>query len=240
MGSTPRRHVEAVGKKNGSGESMRFSLTIFDYDGVLNDSLQHAVSVGRAFCRSISHNRLPTAQTIASLRTMTYTELALSVGLTANQAEMYARYTFERFQAMAPSMAFFPEIEPLLHRLASTPVAIVSGNARRVIAAKLAAHGLADKITCIFGALEPGDKAKKMHQACAYFGVDPGKACMIGDSTSDIRYAKLAGVASIAVTWGWQSRARLVSENPDYIVDSVQALSTLLHSTGGERGDDYK
>jgi phosphoglycolate phosphatase len=53
---------------------------------------------------------------------------------------------------------------------------------------------------------------------------------MIGDSASDIRYAKRAGVQSIAATWGWQQRDRLVKENPDFIVDSVHELAILLDS----------
>ena len=84
------------------------------------------------------------------------------------------------------------------------------------------------KITCIQGALEPGDKTRKVINACKHFGVDRRLACMIGDSVSDIRYAKRAGVQSIAVTWGWQSRDRLVKEDPDFIVNSVQELAILL------------
>ena len=51
---------------------------------------------------------------------------------------------------------------------------------------------------------------------------------MIGDSVSDIQYAKKAGVVSIAVTWGWQSRDVLANEKPDHIVESVDELTTLL------------
>jgi len=53
-------------------------------------------------------------------------------------------------------------------------------------------------------------------------------SCMIGDSVSDIRYAKRAGVQSIAATWGWQSQDKLVKENPDFIVTSVQELAALI------------
>jgi phosphoglycolate phosphatase-like HAD superfamily hydrolase len=132
--------------------------------------------------------------------------------------------------AVGPSMAFFPGIETLLHRIASRNIAIVSGNARSVIYAKLAAHALADKITCIFGAFEPGDKAEKICDACNHFEVDAGLSCMIGDSASDIRYAKRAGVQSIAATWGWQSRDMLVKEDPDFIVNTVHELTALLGS----------
>ena len=126
-------------KQFGMGKVMPFSLIIFDYDGVLIDSLGDAISVGGEFCRSISHDRLPTKEAIGALDIMTYYELARSVGLSPEQAERFSSHVFERFQAISPTMAFFPEIESLLHRIASKKIAIVSGNAKNVIAAKLAA-----------------------------------------------------------------------------------------------------
>jgi phosphoglycolate phosphatase-like HAD superfamily hydrolase len=209
---------------------MSFSLIIFDYDGVLIDSLDNAISVGAEFCRSISHNHTPTRETIEALDIATYDELARSIGLSNAQVERFCAYVFERFQAISPAMTFFPEMEALLHRIASKNIAIVSGNAKNVISTKLEAHELAGNITCIFGALDTGDKAKKILNACKYFGVAGELACMIGDSVSDVRYAKQAGVQSIAVTWGWQSRDRLVTEDPDFIVNSVQELAALIDS----------
>lgn len=208
---------------------MSFALIIFDYDGVLVDSLSNAVSFGEEFCHSIAHERVPTIATIRSLEIMTYSELARSIGLPPDQVERFCAYVFERFQNIGPSMPFFPEIESLLHRIESENIAIVSGNARHVISAKLAAHGLAEKITCIFGAYESGDKAEKIRNACRHFRADTGRSCMIGDSVSDIRCAKLAGVQSIAATWGWQLRDHLAKENPDFIVNSVRELDILLN-----------
>jgi HAD superfamily hydrolase (TIGR01549 family) len=209
---------------------MSFALIIFDYDGVLIDSLDIAISAGGEFCRSVSHDRVPTKETIGALQIMTYPEIARSVGLPPEQAERFTSHVFDRFMAIGPSMAFFPGIETLLQRIESKNIAIVSGNARSVIYAKLAAHTLADIITCILGAFEPGDKAEKIRDACNHFEMDAGLSCMIGDSASDIRYAKRAGVQSIAATWGWQSRDMLVKEDPDFIVNTVHELTALLGS----------
>ena len=209
---------------------MPFSLIILDYDGVLIDSLTDAIAVGGDFCRSISHDRVPSEETIGALDIMTYDELARSIGLSPGQVERFSSHVFDRFQTISPTMAFFPGIESLLHRIASKNIAIVSGNAKNVISAKLAAHDLAEKITCIYGALEPGDKVEKILKVCSHFGVDVGSSCMIGDSVSDIRYAKCAGVQSIAATWGWQTQDKLIKEQPDFIVNNVRELAALIDS----------
>lgn len=82
---------------------MSFSLIIFDYDGVLIDSLGDAISVGAEFCRSVSHDRVPTEETIEALDILTYDELARSVGLSPEQAARFSSHVFERFQAISPT-----------------------------------------------------------------------------------------------------------------------------------------
>jgi len=47
---------------------------------------------------------------------------------------------------------------------------------------------------------------------------------MVGDSVSDIRAAREASVKSIAVEWGHQSPAKLLSAQPDYFVRSPKEL----------------
>jgi HAD superfamily hydrolase (TIGR01549 family) len=207
-----------------------FSLIIFDYDGVLADSIDHAILAGQEFCRSVCHDKAPTKETIGTLEIMTYPEIARSVGLPQEHIERFSSYVFERFQALSPSISFFPGIEALLRRISAKNLAIVSGNSSAVIHAKLASHYLGEAVTCIFGAFEPGDKAEKIRRSCDHFGIDPGLSCMIGDSASDIRHAKKAGVTSIAATWGWQSPDMLSKENPDIIVNSVRELADLIDS----------
>ncbi len=77
---------------------MLFALVIFDYDGVLIDSLSHAISAGEEFCRSVAHDRVPTEEIIGSLEIMTYSEIARSIGLTPEQAERFSSHVFECFQ----------------------------------------------------------------------------------------------------------------------------------------------
>lgn len=207
---------------------MAYGLTIFDYDGVLIDSLQQVLSVSAEFCHSIGHAPVPTKETIETLDVMTYPELARTAGIPSPRIDAFTRYVFDRFQSTNAPVVFFPGIKSLLQQLSPRKTAIVSGNAKDIISAQLTAQGLAAKIGLIYGALEPGDKAKKIKTACLEAGVNPAMACMVGDAVSDMRCAKRAGVTAIAVTWGWQPKHILSKENPDYVVDTVSELSSLL------------
>ena len=64
-------------------------------------------------------------------------------------------------------------------------------------------------------------------------------AIYVGDETRDVEAARKAGVQIIAVGWGLNSRASLLLQNPDFIVDSPEELTQLfpvqILSSGGEK-----
>jgi phosphoglycolate phosphatase len=55
-------------------------------------------------------------------------------------------------------------------------------------------------------------------------GMSPGNCTVIGDSTMDIETAQNAGMKSIAVTWGFHDRERLLAAGGDQIVTTPAAL----------------
>ncbi len=77
------------------------------------------------------------------------------------------------------------------------------------------------------------ERPKKPDPAAAiaivdYWKYQPSECLFIGDSEPDIRTAKNAGIVSVAVSWGFRSRQRLIHESPDYIIDSPVDLLNLL------------
>ena len=54
-------------------------------------------------------------------------------------------------------------------------------------------------------------------------------------TVGDILEARAAGVRSVAVTWGWHDRERLVAVSPDFIVDTPERLLSLASAVGSER-----
>lgn len=63
---------------------------------------------------------------------------------------------------------------------------------------------------------------------CKTLGLDLKKTLYVGDSSIDIQTAKNAGLTSIAVTWGFQSKESLLTQNPDYTIDRPKELLSFL------------
>ncbi len=58
--------------------------------------------------------------------------------------------------------------------------------------------------------------------------VSSHKAIMVGDSEADIMGAKNAGISALAVTYGYRSKESLKGLNPDYLIDNLTELKTII------------
>ena len=67
-----------------------------------------------------------------------------------------------------------------------------------------------------------------VEEALRALGASREETVYIGDSETDVRTAKHAGVFCIAVTWGFRSRAVLAAEAPGKIVDTWEELMDFL------------
>lgn len=61
-------------------------------------------------------------------------------------------------------------------------------------------------------------------EALARLGADGRGACYVGDAPFDMQAGRAAGVATIAVPWGFFPRAALVAEGPDAVADTPAEL----------------
>lgn len=53
-------------------------------------------------------------------------------------------------------------------------------------------------------------------------------AIMVGDSEPDIMCATNAGIASVSVTYGYRSKEQLKANSPDFIIDDLTELKTII------------
>ncbi|BFM12978.1 phosphoglycolate phosphatase [Simiduia litorea] len=61
-------------------------------------------------------------------------------------------------------------------------------------------------------------------EAMAEAGCDKSLCVMVGDSSADINAAKHAGIAVVAVNFGYDNGAPVASLNPTLVIDSLSAL----------------
>jgi phosphoglycolate phosphatase len=126
----------------------------------------------------------------------------------------------------------FPGLIDALNILAEHRFAVCTNKLERLSKLLLRKLGLADRFGAIcgqdtFGMQKPDPEV--LCRTIAAAGGDLESAIMIGDSATDIRTARAAGVPVIAVDFGYSDRP--VSEyEPDYVISHFAQLPAVVHS----------
>jgi len=199
------------------------NLFLFDFDGVLADSLDlYAGAVARCLLRigtPIVKNR---EDYLALFEGNFYESLAAKgVDLVAFAGAAKEILPGLDYDAMKPFAGLIPVLEALQkdHLLA-----VISSNGFRTISRMLERFGFDRFFQGILGSDFLFSKKDKIAHALLKYGFDRTRTFYIGDTTGDIREAREAGVRTVAVTWGWHSREKLVAVHPDFLVDSPEDL----------------
>lgn len=213
---------------------MRPAAVVFDIDGTLLDSAPGIVAGFQHALRSVGFEP-PDEATLRSDLGPPIGVLLTSLGLPADRLEDaiddYRTFYAAHGQHQA---GVYPGIVDLLTALDGR-VRLGTATAKRTDIAEsiLRTHGLAGRFVAIVGT-DPvrSTKAETIGHALTRLGdPDPGTVWMVGDRHSDIAGGQACGVRTVAVSWGYGSRAELTAAAPDELIDHPRQLLELLDST---------
>lgn len=94
--------------------------------------------------------------------------------------------------------------------------------------------GIFDYVTGIKPGMESKPNPTPFNSIIKELNVKKDETVYIGDSEVDVQTAQNAGVTSIAVTWGFRDRKFLEEQNPDYIVENVDELRSVIKKISQE------
>lgn len=201
------------------------ALVIFDYDGVLADTLDDLIHFGQEACNQLGVNHVVTKEDLSNLEIMSFATYGRACEVPEPFIDEFVKISLRLFAEKESPPAIFDGLHNVIQHFGSNhKLAIVTTNSSQNVHAFLTQHGLNDFFDAVYGVDTPGSKAQKIAIARERFANNGEAVFMIGDALSDVRSAKEAGVTSIAVTWGHQSVETLRRGEPDYVVNSPQEL----------------
>jgi phosphoglycolate phosphatase len=211
------------------------SLILFDFDGVLADTLGDLLQFGQEACNELGINHIATAEDLHSLEIMSFATYAQQLEVPAHLVAEFVQRCLGKFAEKKSPPEIFKGLDTLIRSLsAGNTIGIITGNSSKNVNAFLTAHGLDGCIHAVYGVDSPGSKVEKILMAQMRFAADGKAIFMVGDSASDIHAAKEAAIKSIAVSWGHQSAQTLIFANPDYLVHSPGELYRVIKEVGSE------
>jgi phosphoglycolate phosphatase len=205
------------------------AIVLFDFDGVLADTLDDLLNFAREACAQMGLQRNPIPADLDVLDTMSFATYGEQLQIPEQDIDEFVRRCLQMFNQRPHPPKIFAGMEKVITEAAKrNSLAILTGNTTPTVEAFLDENGLREHIKLVIGIEQKGSRPEKIRRALKELTQNGEPAYMIGDSVSDIRAAKETGIRSIAVSWGHQNPTRLTEADPDYLVRSPQELLELL------------
>ncbi|PIQ69100.1 MAG: hypothetical protein COV91_00645 [Candidatus Taylorbacteria bacterium CG11_big_fil_rev_8_21_14_0_20_46_11] len=200
---------------------MKTKAVLFDNDGTLLNSLPEAY---RATCTVLAEAGCtsPSFQEYLRYCHPPFPEFYKRYGLDESDEVIWARFLKV---ANFDTAELFPDTLNVLGRLSS------NGRVLGLVSAQL--QDILDRL-CTQHAVTPFFKAgvvavknakdEAILTMCTQAGVDPSRACYVGDHASDMKAARKAGVKAIGITRGNETEAVLREAGADVIITHLEEL----------------
>ncbi len=208
------------------------ALILFDFDGVLADTLADMLCFAQEVCNELGVNHVVIQTDLSELEVMSFATFGRACEVPEGLVDEFVRRCTGKFAEKKSPPVLFTGLGEVVRKLAeSHMLAVLTGNTQGNVRMFLEQHGLDGCFGAVYGVDMPGSKVEKILIAKSQFGVEEESVFMVGDSLSDVHAAQEAGVKSIAVSWGHQSLEMLVGAVPDHVVRSPEELIEITKNT---------
>lgn len=205
------------------------ALVMFDYDGVIVDSLDVFTTRFTQACRENGFTEVKDPKDVIALFEGNVYATMVKRGLDIPTIDKI----LERYEALQSEQLMELELftgigEALLQISEKHDVYVITSNLSSATLRILKQNGI-ECVRDVIGAEIEKSKIKKIHTTMARHPGTP--AYYVGDTKGDMIEGKAAGTQTIGVTWGWHSSAKLKEGAPDYLVSTPEELVKLLNPT---------
>jgi phosphoglycolate phosphatase len=205
------------------------ALILFDFDGVLADTLGDLLQFGQEVCDELGVKHIATPDDLDSLEIMSFATYGRQLEVPEDLVDEFVRRCLNKFAHKQNPIKMFDGMQQVIVQLSTRhTIGIVTGNTTRAVENFLLENKIQQDISAIFAVDQPGSKTEKILMAKSQLAKNNEEVYYIGDSVSDIHAARDVSVKSIGVSWGHQSLSKLINAKPDYIVHSPRELLEVL------------
>jgi pyrophosphatase PpaX len=217
---------------------MRYTSVLFDLDGTLLDTNELIIRSFEYTLEKFYPGRYTRKEILPLMGQPLVQQMVFYAGEDAARLETHVQHMIDTYREYNIAMhdqlvTLFPHVAEVLSTLHAEGVrmAVVTSKMRHT-----AQMGL-DRflLTPLFEAIVTVEDTEKhkpdpepLLLAMEKLGAHREKTIMVGDSPYDLLGARAAGVAGCGVAWSLRGRDALAEFKPDYIIDDMRELLTIV------------
>jgi len=218
-------------------------LVIFDLDGTLVDAYR---GVASSLNYTLSQLNGAPIDDDTIKRTVGRGDRHLIASFVAEDNVDHALSIFRQHHARAlkEGTVFLPGVKKLLKELSAKKytLAVASNRPTRfthIILKHLRLQQVFDYVLCGDKVAHPKPAADILEKILKKFSLTPDEALYIGDMTIDVETGNKAGIKTVAVVTGSNTREELVSARPFKIIDQVSQVAQIVEELSSCDGNTY-
>ena len=212
---------------------LTIDLLIFDFDGTLTDSIPPAV---QAIQKMLKELKLPYKTREQINEHVGFGEIPFIEGVIGNkEPELFykAMKLYERIYLRegVKKVVLYRHVKEILEHFKDKTMIILS-NKKDIFIKKILGSL---KLLRYFKEIHGGDTQTRLkpdpgtiNKILRKYNIDRGRTLFVGDMTIDILTGKNAGVRTCAVTYGFESKAKLQKFKPDILINDLLELKKLI------------
>jgi phosphoglycolate phosphatase len=190
-------------------------LFLFDFDGVIVDSLKEATDAIGIFLSTFNIKK-PTIEEIRRMYHKNIFDSFKELGVPDDGYPKLYSIIKERSVQYESRIPLYEGVNDLLSALKNDGIYIVSSSSTRAMEKYLEKYELSKYFKGVLGAENGTSKVEKINKILEIENPDLERTYFVTDTTGDIKEGKRVGVKTIAVGWGYHHQEDLLAENPDY------------------------
>lgn len=202
------------------------ALVMFDYDGVIVDSLEVFTSRFSQACRENGFKEVNESKDVMDLFDGNIYETMMRKGLDESTIDnILKRYEVLQGEQLA-DLELFNGLAEALDRISEKhQVYIITSNLSSATIHILSRNGI-ECFQDVIGAEKEKSKIKKIQNTMSVYPGMP--SYYVGDTKGDMVEGKSAGTQTIGVTWGWHTPHKLKEGSPDFLFNTPKELADFL------------
>jgi phosphoglycolate phosphatase len=207
---------------------VRPHLVLFDFDGTIADTFQCGIEILNLMAPEFGYRPLASEE-VQQARDMRTGELMKFLGIPATRIVKISRRGKEELSKRMDGVEPLPGMIEIVRRLSNEGfrLGILTSNSEKNVMTFLRKFDL-DVFEFVHTSSKLSGKGRIIRKILKELKMKPKEAVLVGDEVRDVEAAQETGIHMVAVAWGYNSLKALAATNPDHLLESPEALASLV------------